>query len=180
MTSHEKDIAQNSKNEGLKRAVGAKVATREANKEQYNANKAALAKRNAELEKKHLEIEIANKRLQKQLDSANVDKAKFKRMYEDEKRKRGSIDDPMSLALQPSSIGHSLKDQRAARKLAKISGSQRVISVVPPINIPENISLHNNLNGKSDEDMLGEKEADDNLNNHETQAAAVFDRLNVS
>lgn len=68
-----------------------------------------MAKRNAELEKKHLEIEIANKRLQKQLDSANVDKAKFKRMYEDEKRKRGSIDDPMSLALQPS-IGHSLKD----------------------------------------------------------------------
>lgn len=51
---------------------------------------------------------------------------------------------------------------------------------MPPINIPENISLHNNLNGKSDEDMLGEKEADDNLNNHETQAAAVFDRLNVS
>jgi len=33
MTQHEKDIAQNSKNEGLKRAVGAKIATREANKE---------------------------------------------------------------------------------------------------------------------------------------------------
>ena len=33
MTLHEKDIAQNSKNEGLKRAVGAKVESREAKKE---------------------------------------------------------------------------------------------------------------------------------------------------
>lgn len=48
-----------------------------------------MAKRNAELEKKQLENEIAHKRLQKQLESANIDKAKFKRMVEDEKRKRG-------------------------------------------------------------------------------------------
>jgi len=65
MTVHEKDIAQNSKNEGLKRAVGAKVENREAKKEQYNANKAALAKRNAELEKKFVEMDILVKRLSK-------------------------------------------------------------------------------------------------------------------
>ena len=41
-----------SKSEGLKRAVNAKVENREAKKEQYNATKAALAKRNVELEKK--------------------------------------------------------------------------------------------------------------------------------
>ena len=52
MTSHEKEMVQNSKNEGLKKAVVAKVENREAKKDQYNANKAALAKRNAELEKK--------------------------------------------------------------------------------------------------------------------------------
>ncbi len=40
----------------------AKVENREAKKDQYNANKAALAKRNAELEKKQLENEIAIKR----------------------------------------------------------------------------------------------------------------------
>ena len=52
MTVHEKEMLQNSKNEGLKKAVNAKVENREAKKENYNANKAALAKRNAELEKK--------------------------------------------------------------------------------------------------------------------------------
>ena len=52
MTDHEKEMIANSKNETLKKAVNAKVENREAKKEQYNANKAALAKRNAELEKK--------------------------------------------------------------------------------------------------------------------------------
>ena len=52
MSAHEKEMVQNSKNEGLKKAVNAKVENREAKKEQYNATKAALAKRNAELEKK--------------------------------------------------------------------------------------------------------------------------------
>ena len=68
MTNHEKELTQNSKNEGLKKAIGAKIATREANKDHYNANKAALAKRNAELEKKHIELEVASKRLHKQLE----------------------------------------------------------------------------------------------------------------
>ena len=62
MTVHEKEMLQNSKNEGLKKAVNATVQNREAKKEQYNANKATLAKRNAELEKKVLEVEIALKR----------------------------------------------------------------------------------------------------------------------
>lgn len=52
MTEHEKGVILNSKNEVLKKAVSAKVDLRDAKKEQYNANKAALAKRNAELEKK--------------------------------------------------------------------------------------------------------------------------------
>lgn len=63
MTVHEKEMLANSKNEGLKQAVNAKVANREAKKEQYNANRAALAKRNAELEKKQVENEIALKRV---------------------------------------------------------------------------------------------------------------------
>ena len=63
MTEHEKEMLANSRNEGLKQAVNAKVANREAKKEQYNANKAALAKRNAELEKKQVENEIALKRV---------------------------------------------------------------------------------------------------------------------
>ena len=49
MSAHEKEMLQNSKNEGLKKAVNAKVENREAKKENYNANKAALAKQNAEL-----------------------------------------------------------------------------------------------------------------------------------
>ena len=68
MTMHEKDIAQNSKNEGLKKAVSAKVENREAKKEQYNASKAAMSRRNAELEKKFVEMDVAQKRLTKQLD----------------------------------------------------------------------------------------------------------------
>ena len=62
-TVHEQELINNSKNEGLKKAVNAKVENREAKKEQYNANKAALAKRNAELEKKHLENEVQIRRL---------------------------------------------------------------------------------------------------------------------
>ena len=68
MTMHEKDIAQNSKNEGLKKAVSAKVENREAKKEQYNASKAAMSRRNAELEKKFVEMDVAQKRLTKQLE----------------------------------------------------------------------------------------------------------------
>ena len=83
MTDHEKDMVNNSKNEGLKKAVNATVQNREAKKEQYNAHKAALAKRNAELEKKILEQEIALKRVRSQLDTASQDKAKFKRMYDE-------------------------------------------------------------------------------------------------
>ena len=87
----------NSKNETLKKAVNAKVENREAKKEQYNANKAALAKRNAELEKKQMENEISMKRIKHQLDTANQDKARFKRMYDEEKRKKNSTDDQLLL-----------------------------------------------------------------------------------
>lgn len=55
LNDHEREMLQNSKNEGLKKTVHAKLENREAKKEQYNETKAALAKKNAELEKKHLE-----------------------------------------------------------------------------------------------------------------------------
>ena len=55
MSAHEEEMLQNSKNENLKRGMTAKLENREAKKESYNANKAALAKRNVELEKKTLE-----------------------------------------------------------------------------------------------------------------------------
>ena len=48
-----------------------------------------MSKRNAELEKKFIEMDTSHKRLTKQLDQAKQDKANFKRLYEEEKRKRG-------------------------------------------------------------------------------------------
>ena len=116
MTGHEKDMMQNSKNEGLKKAVNAKVENREAKKEQYNANKAALAKRNAELEKKQLESEITMKRIKMQLDTANQDKAKFKRMCDELKRKGpGGVSEDLMLNVANSNAsgGMSLKEARA-------------------------------------------------------------------
>ena len=65
LNEHEKELLQNSKSEGLKKAVNAKLENREAKKENYNATRAALAKRNAELEKKQLESQINAKRIEK-------------------------------------------------------------------------------------------------------------------
>ena len=117
---------QNSKNEGLKKAVNAKVENREAKKEQYNANKAALAKRNAELEKKQLESEITMKRIKMQLDTANQDKAKFKRMCDELKRKGpGGVSEDLMLNVANSNAsgGMSLKEARAQRKAQKTGSS---------------------------------------------------------
>ena len=152
-------MLQNSKNEGLKKAVASKLENREAKKEQYNANKAALAKRNAELEKKLLENEVTMRRIKTQLDNANTDKAKFKRFYEEEKRKRGNPDDPLMLpSAHSAGPGLSLKDARAMRKLAKQNANnssqmmpnsgrgQNMFSqggssrdLVPPINVPDGL-----------------------------------------
>ena len=54
ITEHEKELLSKSTSEGLKRALNAKVEHREQKKEQYNATKAAISKRNVELEKKTL------------------------------------------------------------------------------------------------------------------------------
>ena len=51
MTEHEKNLIQESKNEGLKKAVGAKVGEREAKKDATAATRLALSKKNGELEK---------------------------------------------------------------------------------------------------------------------------------
>lgn len=78
-----------------------------------------MSKRNAELEKKIVEQDIAIKRFKSQLDTACQDKARFKRMYEEEKRRKntGSIDDGSMLAnvasMMGQNTGHNLKDARA-------------------------------------------------------------------
>lgn len=127
ITEHEKELLSKSTSEGLKRALNAKVEHREQKKEQYNATKAAISKRNVELEKKTLEQDIALKRLEKQLDTANTEKNKFKRLYEEEKRKRGHADEPggQQVLGNSNSLGapHSYKEARMKKKMAKAGNS---------------------------------------------------------
>ena len=49
LTDHEKELLENSKSEGLKKAVNAKLEDRERKKENVNQTKASIAKENVEL-----------------------------------------------------------------------------------------------------------------------------------
>ena len=52
--------------------------------------KAALSRRIAEIEKKLAESETQIRRLKHDLNQANIDKAKYKRFHDEEKRKKTS------------------------------------------------------------------------------------------
>ena len=66
-----------------------------------------------------MEQDIALKRFKSQLDTAWQDKARFKRLLEEEKRRKntGSIDDGSMLvnavSMMGQNTGHNLKDARA-------------------------------------------------------------------
>ena len=88
LTDHEKELLENSKSEGLKKAVNAKLEDRERKKENVNQTKASIAKENVELQRKMLENEGAIRRLEKALSNSQGEKSRFKRLYEEEKRKK--------------------------------------------------------------------------------------------
>ena len=54
-SKHELDVMQKSKNEGLQKAVASKLAARQEKRDNFDQTKAALSRRNAEIEKKLVE-----------------------------------------------------------------------------------------------------------------------------
>ena len=66
-SKHELDVMQKSKNEGLQKAVASKLAARQEKRDNFDQTKAALSRRNAEIEKKLVESETQIRRLKHDL-----------------------------------------------------------------------------------------------------------------
>ena len=105
---HELELLKNTSNPGIKKGLNAKAEVREGKKEQVNETKAAISKKNTELEKKNQEKEGEINRLKRALHTEKMEKAKFKRYYENElaeKKKdyesKGAIGGKLGLNLQP-------------------------------------------------------------------------------
>ena len=96
-STHEKDLIQNTKNEGLQKAVASKIASRQNKRDIYDQSKAALSRRNVEIEKKLVEQETQIRRLKQDLQNANIDKAKYKRFHDEEKRKKNAGEEAIPL-----------------------------------------------------------------------------------
>lgn len=79
MSQHERELLQKSQFDGIRKGVNAKAEVREGKKEQMKETKAAISKKNTELEKKVQECEILITRLKKALHNEKIEKSKFKR-----------------------------------------------------------------------------------------------------
>jgi len=92
LSQHERELLNKSHFDGIKKGMNAKVEFRDNNAQKVKETKAAISKKNTELEKKLQDCELLITRLKKAVHSEKAEKTKFKRYYENELAKEKSAE----------------------------------------------------------------------------------------
>ena len=111
---HELELLKNTANAGIKKGLNAKAEVREGKKEQVKETKAAISKKNTELQKTNQEKDIEINRLKRDLHNQKMEKAKFKRYYENELAKEKKDYDSKGPTVGKLNLQPVLQQQKSA------------------------------------------------------------------